>query len=149
MSDVFELMSANTAGPRSKVCVLALCRLDSSLLVDAEYHRSLGGTSVELADAVDLRAELRVGRMKPLLHAMRTYITRLQNALQMAATDLLDNTSLNSPLAQRVQRRQGRAGAIRIARFARQGHQLQPLRLPNLPRTSRPLLFLQARHSQP
>jgi hypothetical protein len=60
--------------------------------------------------------------MQPLPNAVGTYIASSQDALQVAAADVLDDALFDGALTQRIQRRKVPPGwAFRIAR---QGQQL-------------------------
>jgi len=113
------------------VRVFALDGLDSGLLVNGQHDRPLGCPAVQGADLVDLLAELRVGAVQPLSHAVRAQVARLQNALQVATADLLDHAALDGTLHQLVQR--GRRTSLQFGRLAGQGQQFQPLRLTDTP----------------
>ena len=145
VAEVLELAPACAPGARRAVRVLALDGLDAGLLVDAQHHRVLGRGAVQLADRVDLLAKLRLRAVQPLPHAVRAHIAGLQDALQVAAADVLDHALLDGALAQLVQRRCG--PALCFARFARQGQQLQPLRATDAPRPPGALHFPQPRHA--
>ena len=86
-----------------------------------------------------LRAVLElpaVAPLQPLPHAVRAHIAGLQDALQVAAADVLDHALLHGALAQLVQRRRG--PALSLGRLARQGQQLQPLGVADAPGPSGP-----------
>ena len=150
VADVLELAAPCTTRSRRAIRVLALDGLDPGLLVDRQHDRALGGSAIQRADLIDLLPELRVGAMQPLPNTVRPQVARLQDALQMAAADLLDHTSLDSAINQFVQR--GRSPPLQLSGLASQRQQLQALRLADAPRTTRTrdlLQTLDASLSQP
>lgn len=73
---------------------------------------------------------------------MRAHITGLQDAMQVAAADVLDDVLRNGALAHLVQRRGGPTALF--GWLARQRQQLQPLCLGDAPRPARARRLLQS-----
>jgi hypothetical protein len=127
--------------------VLAFDGLDPGLLIDRQHDRALGRLAIQRADRVDLLPELRVRAVQPLPNTVWAHVARLQDALQVAAADLLDHPALHSAIDQFIQRRCG--PPLYFGRLTRQRQQFQPLRRADAPGPTRPYRLLQALESLP
>jgi hypothetical protein len=141
VADVLEFTTPCSTRSRCAIRMLAFDGLNPGLLVDRQHDRTLRRLTIQRTDLVDLLSELRVGTVQPLPNTVRTQIARLQDALQMTATDLLDHTTLHGAIDQFVQRRCG--SPLQLGGLAGQRHQLQSLCVADAPGSARPRDLLQ------
>lgn len=123
VTNIFEFTTTQPSRRGRSSRVLALDGLNTSLLVDTGHHRVSRCLAVQLANPVDLLAKGRVWTVQPLLDPVWSYVAGLQNALHVAAADLLDDAPLHSARRNLVERR--RDPSLRFLRFTRQRNQLQ------------------------
>ena len=105
VANVFKFDPSGSPPTRRSIPLLAFGDLNPRLFVDGQDYGPLRLCMVKVADDIDLRSEIRIRAVQPLLHMMRVQISGLKDPMDLASADLRDNTASNRSLNQFVQGR--------------------------------------------
>ena len=141
MADVFKFDPPGSPSARSSIPLLTLGDLNPRLFVDGQNHGPPRFCMVKVANDIDLRSEIRVWAVQPLLHMMRVQISGLKDPMDLASADLGDNSAPNRSFNKLVEG--WGSTATPVGGLTRQRNHLEPLGFLNTPGASRARLLFQ------